>query len=172
MELISVRELFKNTEKYADQTVTIGGWVRNRRPSKQFGFIVLNDGTTIESTECQMTLKDMAENSDTLGAGKYTYYTLDWYWPFETGDDAICLKAGKDREARKQKKPCENVLSHNCRGGSGFGGFVIGSEMSRGVHNVLIRDCMFNILPLDNAPALKRFAPLPLSASISLIALS
>ncbi len=45
MELISVRELFKNTEKYADATVTIGGWVRNRRPSKQFGFIMLNDGT-------------------------------------------------------------------------------------------------------------------------------
>ncbi len=45
MELISVRELFKSTEKYADQTVTIGGWVRNRRPSKQFGFIMLNDGT-------------------------------------------------------------------------------------------------------------------------------
>ncbi len=45
MELISVRELFKNTEAYAGKTVTIGGWVRNRRPSKQFGFIVLNDGT-------------------------------------------------------------------------------------------------------------------------------
>ena len=45
MELISVRELFKDTEKYADTTVTIGGWVRNRRPSKQFGFIMLNDGT-------------------------------------------------------------------------------------------------------------------------------
>ena len=45
MELISVRELFKNTAKYADQTIEIGGWVRNRRPSKQFGFIVLNDGT-------------------------------------------------------------------------------------------------------------------------------
>ena len=45
MELISVRELFKNTEKYADQVITVGGWVRNRRPSKQFGFIVLNDGT-------------------------------------------------------------------------------------------------------------------------------
>ena len=45
MELISVRELFKNTGKYADATVTIGGWVRNRRPSKQFGFIMLNDGT-------------------------------------------------------------------------------------------------------------------------------
>ena len=45
MELISIRELFKNTEAYAGQTVTVGGWVRNRRPSKQFGFIVLNDGT-------------------------------------------------------------------------------------------------------------------------------
>ena len=45
MELISVRDLFKNTDAYAGKTVTIGGWVRNRRPSKQFGFIVLNDGT-------------------------------------------------------------------------------------------------------------------------------
>ena len=45
MELISVRELFRNTAEYAGKTVTVGGWVRNRRPSKQFGFIVLNDGT-------------------------------------------------------------------------------------------------------------------------------
>ena len=45
MELMTVRELFKNTDKYAGQEVRIGGWVRNKRPSKQFGFIVLNDGT-------------------------------------------------------------------------------------------------------------------------------
>ena len=45
MELISVRELFKNTAKYADQEIEVGGWVRNRRPSKQFGFIMLSDGT-------------------------------------------------------------------------------------------------------------------------------
>ena len=45
MELISVRELYKNTAKYADQTIELGGWVRNRRPSKQFGFIMLSDGT-------------------------------------------------------------------------------------------------------------------------------
>ena len=51
MELISVRELFKNTAKYADQTIEIGGWVRNRRPSKQFGFIMLNDGTYFTRSE-------------------------------------------------------------------------------------------------------------------------
>ncbi len=60
MELISVRELFKNTAKYADQTVTIGGWVRNRRPSKQFGFIMLNDGTYF--TPVQVVYNDSIEN--------------------------------------------------------------------------------------------------------------
>lgn len=45
MDLITVRDLFKNTEKYAGAEVNVGGWVRNRRGSKQFGFIVLNDGT-------------------------------------------------------------------------------------------------------------------------------
>ena len=60
MELISVRELFKNTEKYADQTVTVGGWVRNRRPSKQFGFIMLNDGTYFNPI--QVVYTDAMEN--------------------------------------------------------------------------------------------------------------
>ena len=45
MELITMRELYKNTAKYADQEIEIGGWVRNRRGSKQFGFIMLSDGT-------------------------------------------------------------------------------------------------------------------------------
>ena len=60
MELISVRELFKNTAKYADQEIEVGGWVRNRRPSKQFGFIVLNDGTYF--TPVQVVYNDTIEN--------------------------------------------------------------------------------------------------------------
>ena len=60
MELISIRELFKDTEKYADTTVTIGGWVRNRRPSKQFGFIMLNDGTYF--TPLQVVYDDTISN--------------------------------------------------------------------------------------------------------------
>ncbi len=43
--LVTVRELFKETEKYIDQKVTVGGWVRSIRDSKAFGFMVLNDGT-------------------------------------------------------------------------------------------------------------------------------
>jgi len=39
MDLISVRQLFKNTDAYLNKEVTVGGWVRNRRPSKQFGLL-------------------------------------------------------------------------------------------------------------------------------------
>ena len=43
--LITVRELFKNTAAYAGKEITVGGWIRNRRPQKTYGFIVLSDGT-------------------------------------------------------------------------------------------------------------------------------
>ncbi|MBR4989557.1 MAG: asparagine--tRNA ligase [Oscillospiraceae bacterium] len=60
MQLITVRDLFKNTEKYVDQEIEIGGWVRNKRPSKQFGFIVLNDGTYFSPV--QVVYNDSIEN--------------------------------------------------------------------------------------------------------------
>ena len=60
MELITMRELFKNTEKFADQEIEIGGWVRNRRPSKQFGFIMLSDGTYFNPV--QVVYNDSIEN--------------------------------------------------------------------------------------------------------------
>ena len=62
---------------------------------------------------------------------------------FDVGDDAICMKAGKGREARKKKAPTKNVEVRNCTVYHGHGGFVIGSEMSRGVENVYVHDCRF-----------------------------
>ena len=60
MEMITMRELFKNTAKYADTEIEIGGWVRNRRPSKQFGFIMLSDGTYFNPV--QVVYNDSIEN--------------------------------------------------------------------------------------------------------------
>ena len=60
MDLISVRELFKNTNAYADKEITVGGWVRANRKSKQFGFISLNDGTYF--TPVQVVYTDAMEN--------------------------------------------------------------------------------------------------------------
>ena len=44
-KLTTIREIFRNRDNYLGQTVEIGGWVRNIRDSKTFGFLVVNDGT-------------------------------------------------------------------------------------------------------------------------------
>lgn len=62
---------------------------------------------------------------------------------FQTGDDAICLKAGKDAKARQIVAPCQNVWVHDCTVFEGHGGLVIGSEMSRNVEHVLVEGCRF-----------------------------
>lgn len=60
MELLSVREIYKNRDQYFEQTVTIGGWIRSIRNSKAFGFIVVNDGTFFETI--QIIYSDQLEN--------------------------------------------------------------------------------------------------------------
>jgi len=60
MELISIRDLYRNKEEYLGKKVTVGGWVRSVRDSKTFGFIVLNDGTFFETL--QIVYSDKLEN--------------------------------------------------------------------------------------------------------------
>lgn len=62
---------------------------------------------------------------------------------FEVGDDGICMKSGKNKEARKIKVPTKNVWIHDCKVFNAHGGFVVGSEMSRGVSNILVENCTF-----------------------------
>ena len=51
MDLVTVRELYKNRETYLDKEVSVGGWVRSVRASKAFGFIVVSDGTYFETLQ-------------------------------------------------------------------------------------------------------------------------
>src|SRR5574344_1819839 len=51
MELVEIRELFKNREQYFDKDITVGGWRRSNRDSKTFGFIVLSDGTYFDTLQ-------------------------------------------------------------------------------------------------------------------------
>ncbi len=62
---------------------------------------------------------------------------------FDVGDDAICLKSGKDEEGRRRGVPTENVIVDNCKVFKGHGGFVVGSEMSGGVRNISVSNCLF-----------------------------
>lgn len=62
---------------------------------------------------------------------------------FDVGDDAICIKSGKDEDGRRRGIPTENLIVDNCKVFSGHGGFVVGSEMSGGVRNISVRNCKF-----------------------------
>ncbi|MBD1420465.1 glycoside hydrolase family 28 protein [Sphingobacterium chuzhouense] len=62
---------------------------------------------------------------------------------FDVGDDGICIKSGKDEDGRKRNRATENVIIDNCTVFKGHGGFVIGSEMSGGVKNILVSNCQF-----------------------------
>ena len=48
MELVNIKDLYRKKEEYLEREVSIGGWVRSIRGSKNFGFIVVNDGTFFE----------------------------------------------------------------------------------------------------------------------------
>jgi polygalacturonase len=62
---------------------------------------------------------------------------------FDVGDDAICIKSGKDADGRKRAIPTENLVIRNCIVYHGHGGVTIGSEMSGGVKNVFVSECTF-----------------------------
>ena len=58
--MINIRELQHNYKEYADQEVTVGGWLRSKRDSKTFGFLVINDGTFFEPL--QVVYSDKLDN--------------------------------------------------------------------------------------------------------------
>jgi len=62
---------------------------------------------------------------------------------FDVGDDAICIKSGKNEDGRERGIPTENLVIRNCIVYHGHGGVTIGSEMSGGVRNVSVAGCTF-----------------------------
>ncbi len=62
--MVTVRELYRNKEAYGGKEVTIGGWVRNNRDSKNFGFLVISDGTFFETV--QVVYGDKVNNFDEI----------------------------------------------------------------------------------------------------------
>ena len=111
MNLISVRELFKNTAAYAGKEVEVGGWVRSNRASKQFGFIVLNDGTYF--TPVQVVYHDAMENfqeisKTNVGAALIVKGTLlltpEAKQPFEIQAATVAVEGPSSGDYPMQKK--------------------------------------------------------------------
>ncbi len=106
---------------------------------------VIVDGVTIDSH---------GPNNDGCDP-EYSKNVIIQNCTFNTGDDCIAIKAGRDHEGRKVGIKSENIVVRNCKMIDGHGGVVIGSEMSAGVKNVFVEDCHMDSPQLDRAIRLK-----------------
>jgi len=74
---------------------------------------------------------------------------------FDTGDDCIALKSGRNDDGRRVNVPVENVVVRDCTMADGHGGVVIGSEISGGARNIFAERCRMDSPQLDRALRMK-----------------
>ena len=74
---------------------------------------------------------------------------------FNTGDDCIAIKSGRNRDGRERDMPSQNIIIRNCEMKNGHGGVVIGSEISGGCKNVFAHDCVMDSPNLDRVLRIK-----------------
>jgi polygalacturonase len=74
---------------------------------------------------------------------------------FDTGDDCIAIKSGRNADGRRLARPSENIVVRKCTMRDGHGGVTLGSEMSGGIRNVFVEDCFMSSPNLDRAIRLK-----------------
>lgn len=111
MELVSVRELYREKEAYVGKKITVGGWVRSIRDSKTFGFIVLHDGSFFETL--QIVYGDGLDNFDRIsrlnvGSALIVTGTLvetpQAKQPFEIQADSVVIEGESTPDYPMQKK--------------------------------------------------------------------
>lgn len=123
MNFTDIKELYRNKAAYADREVTVGGWVRNNRDSKNFGFLVINDGTFFEPL--QVVYGDKLENFAELcrinvGAALIVRGTIvltpDAKQPFEMQAAEVLVEgpSGADYPLQKKRHSFEylRTISH------------------------------------------------------------
>jgi polygalacturonase len=74
---------------------------------------------------------------------------------FDTGDDCIAIKSGRNADGRRLNRPSENIVVRGCTMRDGHGGVTLGSEMSGGIRNVFVEECEMSSPRLERAVRLK-----------------
>ena len=74
---------------------------------------------------------------------------------FNTGDDCIAIKSGRNHDGRERNMPSKNIIIRNCEMKNGHGGVVVGSEISGGCQNVYAHDCVMDSPNLDRVLRIK-----------------
>src|SRR5205823_3301880 len=77
---------------------------------------------------------------------------------FDTGDDCIAIKSGRNADGRRLHVPSENIIVRGCRMKDGHGGVTVGSEISGHVRNVFAENCRMDSPNLETALRIKNNA--------------
>lgn len=152
-------ELRKQGAEHIEDYLPVREFLRPNLVSLRRCKRVLLDGPTFQNSPawnvhpwlCQhVTIQNVkirnpwySQNGDGLDLESCRYATVRDS-VFDVGDDAICIKSGKNEAGRALGVPSEDILVERCSVYSGHGGIVIGSEMSGGIRNLRINDCLFS----------------------------
>ena len=104
-----------------------------------------------------VTIRSHGPNNDGCDPESCTDVLLD-HCIFDTGDDCIAIKSGRNADGRRINVPSQNIIVRNCEMRDGHGGVTVGSEISGGCWNVFAYDCRMDSPRLDRALRLKNNA--------------
>ncbi len=105
-------------------------------------------------TVCGVTVSSHGPNNDGCDPESCTDVLIkDCH--FDTGDDCIAVKSGRNRDGRRVAAPCENVVIQGCVMKDGHGGVTIGSEISGNARYIFAEDCRMDSPNLDRALRIK-----------------
>lgn len=101
-----------------------------------------------------VTVDSHGPNNDGCNPESCSHVLIDGC-TFDTGDDCIAIKSGRNADGRRIGVPSESIVVRNCRMKDGHGGVVLGSEMSGGIRNVYVENCQMDSPELERAIRLK-----------------
>jgi polygalacturonase len=136
-------------QPYRSRTVLIEGVTILNSPMWEI-HPVLCRGVTVRG----VTVRSHGPNNDGCDPESCRDVLIDGC-TFDTGDDCIALKSGRNDDGRRLNVPVENVVIRNCSMKDGHGGVVIGSEISGGARNVFAEACRMDSPQLDRALRIK-----------------
>lgn len=115
---------------------------------------VLNPVLCTNVTIQEVTVESMGPNSDGCDPESCKNVLIKECY-FNTGDDCIAIKSGRNADGRRINVPSENIIIQDCTMANGHGGVVIGSEISGGAKNIFAENCTMNSPLLDRALRIK-----------------
>lgn len=117
-------------------------------------FWLLNPVLCKSVTVRGVTLESLGPNSDGCNPESCSDVVIDNCY-FDTGDDCIAIKSGRNADGRRINQPAENIVISNCQMRAGHGGVVIGSEISGGARNIFVENCEMSSPDLERGIRIK-----------------